>query len=88
MHSLTKRFVRVLQTHQVEPENNSDSDRLQGDNMVPSYECFFLRDIYWTGENFPDPKKALVEVNHRTDRIPFIAPFAASYIHQYVHTAG
>jgi|WetSurMetagenome_2_1015567.scaffolds.fasta_scaffold02319_10 hypothetical protein len=89
MHSLTKRSVRVLQTDPVEPGNNSDSNKFQGDNTVPSHECFFLRDICLTGGNFPDPKKVLAVVNHRIDRIPFIAPFfAGSYIHQYGHTAG
>jgi hypothetical protein len=65
-----KRSVPVPQTHPVEPANNADSNRSQGDNTVPSHECFFLRDICLTGENFPDPKMALVVVNYRIDRIP------------------
>jgi hypothetical protein len=79
----------VSQTHPVEPANNAGSNISQGDNMVPSDECFFLRDTCSTGENFPDSRMALGVVTHRIDRIPFFTPFfAGSYIHQYGHTAG
>jgi hypothetical protein len=65
-----KRSVPVPQTHPVEPANNADNSRPQGDNTVPSHEYFFLKDTRLIGENFPDPKMALVAVTHRIDRIP------------------